>query len=268
MSDQWKTGDAPDDWKRTARIVGAGVLLVGVVLLVFLASFNVILSTRDAIPTENLPSLLFAAATLGILVLSVVLALVGVAGWRGLLGYVDRKVKEQFEKEESEYNARLAGNTGVLYGRVARKETKDDISLDEDHEGFLGEALKYTRKALRLTEDEERKTIIKNNLAFYLALEGDPGYSDRAKELADDVLRAYSETGDGEYLDTWAQVVLTYPGKFDEDFENECEAYRNAKKRLQYLVEEASGIPDDTREDARRHIRMLNRALFEECDDR
>lgn len=281
------------------------VLVVAVVGLVRLFFYWGILAAEAEKAALSLPEILLAAASLFILIFSVLVGLAAVFGWRSLKDLVRREVlqrvnedfktlstevrveldelKEDMEEEvdqavegvESdlavalkEYNLRTLSLDGYIKAKMAlQKYGIDDIDPRIQNEieivepDILDAAINtYERLLTSATEnDEEEKyekiiRVVKNNLAYLLAVRGDGKDDRRAIQLIQELRDYYPAWDDPDVLNTYARVVATYY----RDFRTPMKAIVDAWECIAWVHDNASESP---REDARRHAFRLDQAF-------
>jgi hypothetical protein len=171
-------------------------------------------------------------------------------GWNEIRSVITREV-ERLVRKESVGNIKLT--TGLFYGRMARVDLPERIEVkDKD---LLRTAIRYSREALEMLEGTENEIRAKNNLAFYLALDPDPLHATNAVELSRDVLKHASRIKSLTLFNTYGAVVAAYPAYFTK------EEVTQARDLLQTIVDR-EGVDPTEKENARRHVGALNRALL------
>lgn len=221
--DSAENGDAEDSWldvelpELVPRVLAAisGLVVIGAVLGVaaLIAWWGA--EVYRGSESISVPEVLLTASSLFILIFSVLVGLTAFFGWRQIEDVIERKVNSALDEAGDRFRGGIKLATGVMYGRLARKEAKID------HEGPppLEAAIDVTHEAHKLlvesgTDEDQIKAA--NNLAFYYALKGDPEYAPKAVSLAH-TIRDHPDFGhDPEYIDTYCRVLCAYWEFVDE----------------------------------------------------
>lgn len=188
------------------------ILSVGMAVLAFIATYRFVGSVEVA---EDIPydifHVLISFASLSLIFLSVVIAIVAVFGAREIKNVIERKVQSELDEASDRFRGGIKLSTGVMYGQLARAHGEDRI----DHEGPppLKAAIELTDTAHQLLADagtDEDRIKVVNNLAFYYVLDGNPGFGSKAIKLAREI-RAHPEFGhDPDYIETYCLTVAKY----------------------------------------------------------
>jgi hypothetical protein len=197
---------------------------------------------------------LLALASLLLVTLSLVVGLAAVFGWSTILKHIttnvdtrstelqeklstwqlewEKKIDASLKEAEKssnrthrELNGRIRNATALIFGRLCRKE--DDFLGYERREDLLDKAIQFARDACDELSDvssEHRWSAI-NNLAYYLALKGDPTYAQEALEKAEMLrCRSLERQDDFHHLTTFIRVAGQFaPTLADEDLLNKAE---------------------------------------------
>lgn len=140
----------------------------------------------------DIATLMFGAASVAMFVLSFLVAIAAIFGWQGLRRAIDEKVamavKEVRVDVQQEIHARVYAGLALILGRICRTER----SLSIERADLLDAAILNCRRSIKSFQelsalDEESYNIVRNNLAFYLALRGQPADSQYALGLGADL---------------------------------------------------------------------------------
>ncbi len=235
-SDQWVRIRSAAEW-----IIAAGVILLVIVIAISVAREN------------YEPGVLLTAAALSLFILAFLVSILALFGWRELNHRIEATVQAQLKDAFREYQGWVRLETGLFYGRICRTIHKDRIKIER--QDLLELAIANTQKAFDRLQDKPAKWVAMNNLAFYMALDGDPSHGPTARDLAEQLLERHSLTSKPGFLNTYARVVATYHTYFKEP----QTTVRQARDMLQALI--VSDIKKSDKENALLHLRALDKAL-------
>jgi len=168
-----------DNKSKEAMTFEAGEVLILITVVVLIVA--VIVATLGfRLPSGDLgdvATLMFGAASVAMFVLSFLVAVAAIFGWQSLRRAIDEKVatavKEVRVDVQHEINARVHSGLALILGRICRTER----SLDVQRKDLLEAAIIHSRRSIKYYQelkgvDEDRFNVVRNNLAFYLALRG------------------------------------------------------------------------------------------------
>jgi hypothetical protein len=235
-------------WRAVWRTAAVGIVLAAIFIAGYVVAVNGKPSLTINIPYDRIEALL-AAATLTLFFATILISMIGIFGWNEIRSLISREV-ERIVKKESVGSIKLT--TGLFYGRMSRIDEPGGSTVkDKD---LLRTAIKYSREALELLEGTDGEIRAKNNLAFYLALDPDPLHATNAVELSRDLLKYAGRSKNLTVFNTYGAVVGAYPTYYTKD------EVEHARDLLQAIVDR-EGVDPSEKENARRHVTALNRAL-------
>lgn len=246
-------------------LVLAGIVLLcavgGIVALFVEWGSRAVATTPSDI---QLPSILLAAASLFILVFSVLIGLGAAFGWRGLRDLTAHRVREKVEAdlEALRRDSRMHVNTTRAFIYQKRSYEKYAPGLEEtirvtDGE-LLNEAIATLESVLDEAPDDHSKLgLITNNLAFLLAVRGEDKDAVRARTLARELREDhYREWDDHAVINTCARIVAVYHSYFDDA----RAVLKRSASDLEWVIRDGD-CPRRESENARRHLQEVRRAL-------
>lgn len=260
---------------RAIRVYGAvvSVILVGAVLgVAALVAWwgGGVAQSADGV---SVPEVLLTAASLFILIFSVLVGLAAVFGWRGTKQIIKRDVQDAVDEELAEWKEELETEVDTLkehheasqatlfaYTRARLALEKQDRIRVVDRVLLDGAIAKYESTLSFLLEeashidDSPLVPVIRNNLAFLLGVRGEGKDGHRAKELVERLREEYPDWSDPSVLNTYACVVSSYADEWDNPIEQICDAWEG----VAYVHENEGG---EEQENARRHASRLDRAF-------
>lgn len=258
------TGWSDLSWRFRGAIIAVGLLVIFAVG--FVLAFGLAVGTgQDQYTT---PQLLLTATSVTLLFWSVIVAALAFIGWGRIKDAIDEHARKAVEKQAqgieddfAEVRDGIRGYmhlvSGVLYGRISTVK-RDDELLVEDEE-YLAQAIVHLERAMERLRGRDDEIIAKNSLAFAYALADSPEYARTAKQFALDLRKDPSYSSNPAYINTYARVVASYHGYFD----NSSDALREARDTLEAMLDNPS-VSESEKRNARRHLTVLNRALLED----
>jgi len=228
------------------------IFIAAVTLIAFGLGYVVAVYSRPALSIDiryDRVEALVAAAGLALFFATILISMAAIFGWNEIRNVITREV-ERLVRKESVGNIKLT--TGLFYGRMSRVDHPDHIEVkDKD---LLRTAIKYSSDALEMLEGTENEIRAKNNLAFYLALDHDPLNATNAVTLSRELLEYASRSKNLTVFNTYGAVVAAYPAYYTTD------EVMHARDLLQAIMDREGADPME-KENARRHVAVLNRAL-------
>lgn len=237
-----------------AVMVLGGISFIAVVFLVVVVGVRI---ARFDIPSSqafDFATVLLASASLALFLVSMLVAGIAIGGAYQVRSWVNRSVEEEAEEIRETLSAKTDHVLGLAFGRLARKEDPHVV----DREELLEKAIEYERNALsKYPEDEsleEERTWVRNNLAFYYALDGRREHADTALEWARELRRLHGEYNEPDWMNTYLRVVGEF---YDECDRPELEVSRALEAGKSF----AAGLSDDDHQkNARLHLELVSRA--------
>lgn len=225
-----------------------------VLLLAFGAVFGAVIvgSLGFTLPSGSLgdvTGLLFGAASVAMFVLSFLVAIVAIFGWQELRRTVVERVAEEAragqEDIEHQINSRVHAGLALILGRTCREERGLEVKRGD----LVDAAIKHCRLSIaefRKTKrmSEERFAVVRNNLAFYLAIRGAAADASYALQLADELGEWAANYEGHEGSLTLCLVALRYSteGAKREDVRKVLRQIRDDPAASQHEKKEAEEI--------------------------
>lgn len=188
------TSDPKDPRHQEQTTFGCGeVFILIMVVVVIGAAIVAILGFR--LPQGDLgdvTALLFGAASVAMFVLSFLVAVAAIFGWqelrRTLVDRVAEEMRAAREEMDLEIEARVYAGLSLIVGRLCR----DERSLKVNRHDLIDAAILFCRRSVNAFKkmrnpEIERYAVVRNNLAFYLALRGSTADAGYALELVDEL---------------------------------------------------------------------------------
>lgn len=251
---------------RAVRVYGAlvSVILVGAVLgVAALVAWwgGGVAQSGEGI---SMPEVLLTAASLFILIFSVLVGLGAAFGWRGLRDLTAYRVRQEVESDMQDVrrDSKMHVNTTRAFIYQKRSYRKYPPGREETirvtDEKLLNEAITTLESVLDdAPEGHEKVGLVANNLAFLLAVRAQEKDAKRAIGLAHDLRnRHYVEWDDHAVINTWARVIAV----FHEQCELPREKLERAAADLKWVISDEN-CPKGEHENARRHLQEVRRAL-------
>lgn len=188
---------------------------------------------------------------LGILVgiLAVIIAIFGMFfnffGRPWFEAEINKHIGKRIDLVQRDVMAGVTGYVGLIYSE-----------LRETDQRFLDEAINYSRRAYQaFSKDHPYRTICMNNFAFFCAVKGDTDHALEVVEIALELRRKISETGEIEHLTTFAAVVAAFYKYFPDPRWALADAIRTMRRIIHNL-----DISQRHRQNAARHLIRLRKA--------
>ncbi len=158
---------------------------------------------------------LLMAASIGLIILAIVLTLLTLIAAVWGRDWVSSEIAKHINEQSEITNARIMGYLGFIYGQLRKINPE-----------LIERAIEFSRHAYQfLPDDDLGKIQALNNLAFYLSLQGHAVDGEECTKLARLLRQRYNDTGNLEYLNTYASVVVTYHNAFpdpEREIEEAC----------------------------------------------
>lgn len=197
------------------------VILISISIAMFLLSisFYILVSALWlGIPGQSLPNsgematLLFASASLALIIFSILVAAVAIFGWQALKNDVrediEASTKERINAVENELKGRIFNVMGFMVGTLHSNPDK----LDQANKENLAEAVYFCRQGYKMLQNVPgtvRYTAL-NNLVYYSALYGEADKESFLLENAEQIKKIGQERDHPDFLLTYCRVILQY----------------------------------------------------------
>lgn len=138
---------------------------------------------------------------------------------------IDKHMDKSMVIVQRDAMAGVTGIVGLLY-----------YELREIDQRFLDDAINYSRRSYQaFSKDHQYRTISMNNFAFLCAVKGDTDHAPVVVELALELRRKVSETGEIEHLTTFAAVVVAFYKYFPDPRLALADAIRTMRRIIRNL---------------------------------
>lgn len=233
------------------------------IAIVGLASVGVYRGVNAVSMPESIPyqsfHVLLAAASLAMLFLSVVIAIVAVFGWNEIQTVIERQVDSALKESRNAYQGGIKLATGTMYGRLCREERGEEIEITSPF--MLESAIEKTKEAYDLLQesgDDWAELKAANNLAFYYALSESDRNATTAIVLAQKLRTHHDFAAKPPLINTYGRVVAV----FAEFFDQPDRKLEEAERLLEGLID-SSKVRMREKKNARRHLGRLRRTRQE-----
>lgn len=223
------------------------------------------LSASQHPESVGLPAVLLTAASLFILIFSVLVGGAAIFGWRGLRDLTAHRVQsgieERFEQINLDHKLQLNTTRAYIYQDVSyvKNQPEEIPTIRVTNGKLLDQAISTLDATLRSAPDDHSKLgLIKNNLVFLLAVRADKKDGERACRLAGELKDHYLEWNDPAVLNTYARVVAVY----HSEFPNPRKELSRVHENLRWILRRGNeAVTKGERKNAQRHLAEVRRAL-------
>jgi len=145
-----------------------------------------------------------SAITIWLTIAAVIIGIIGITLVASVPYWVRTLVGSANERHLVERDGRLRAVQGMILGKVCRDANDQLIRPD-----LLATAIQMTRNSISIFESGKVPVpgMVRNNLAYYLALQDEPHLGDEALELAAGLKK---DTKNDHFIDTYARVLAAY----------------------------------------------------------
>lgn len=264
------SGNGDSGWRWMLKAALAVVGILGALAAIFVVSWRLTIGATAVPENYELPQLLLTATSVALLFWSLFLAALVFIGWRRIRAVIAEQarravekeaeqVEEEFERVRSDIRGKVHLIAGIIYGRLSSITTEDELRVGDEE--YLSLAINHLQTSTGLLEGQEGEVLAKNSLAFAYALSESTEYGLPARDLALGLREHAVHSTHPAHLNTYARVVAAYPSYFKEP----DEAIREAREVLKSMMENPD-VSDREKQNARRHLTALDRALEEKVE--